>query len=265
MTAPLNAFLSLLHAIEWQDLKGKDNAKAIQGFFDGSFGDPFEIALGKREPQVRDDYGRRFVAILAIARELMAEERFLNWQVAFPGVWSDWEGDGLTRGFDAIIGNPPRDRMKLQQVEPFAARRREIALAQRALDRKRVIDELEAAGDPLANDFRKASERAEAGTRMARSGSDYPLLSRGDINIYSLFVERAMALAKRNGMVGLLTPSGIASDKTASVFFKGVATQGRLKALYDFENGRQGIRPSATRAALRTSFIGILLNRLDCV
>lgn len=25
MTAPLNAFLSLLHAIEWQDLKGKDN------------------------------------------------------------------------------------------------------------------------------------------------------------------------------------------------------------------------------------------------
>jgi hypothetical protein len=36
--------------------------------------------------------------------------------------------------------------------------------------------------------------------------------------------------------VGLLTPSGIASDKTASVFFKGVATEGRLKALYDFEN-----------------------------
>jgi hypothetical protein len=37
-------------------------------------------------------------------------------------------------------------------------------------------------------------------------------------------------------MVGLLTPSGIASDKTAAPFFKGVATGGRLKALYDFEN-----------------------------
>src|SRR3546814_19112192 len=56
MTAPLNAFLSLLHAIEWQDLKGKANAKAIQGFFDGSFGDPFEIALGKRKPPVRADH-----------------------------------------------------------------------------------------------------------------------------------------------------------------------------------------------------------------
>jgi hypothetical protein len=49
-------------------------------------------------------------------RELIAEERFLNWQVAFPGVWSEWEGDTLTGGFDAIIGNPPWDRMKLQEV-----------------------------------------------------------------------------------------------------------------------------------------------------
>jgi hypothetical protein len=238
MTAPLNAFLSLLHAIEWQDLKGKDNAKAIQGFFDGSFGDPFEIALGKRDPQVRGDHGRRFVEILAGARELMAEERFLNWQVAFPGVWTDWEGDGLTGGFDAIIGNPPWDRMKLQQVEWFAARRREIALAQKAADRKKMVAALEAASDPLADDFRKASERAEAATRMARSGGDYPLLSGGDVNIYSLFVERSMALVKRDGMVGLLTPSGIASDKTASEFFQGVSTHGRLKALYDFENRR---------------------------
>ncbi len=45
-----------------------------------------------------------------------------------------------------------------------------------------------------------------------------------------------MALIKPKGLIGLLVPSGIASDKTASTFFKGVATEGRLKALYDFEN-----------------------------
>ena len=45
-----------------------------------------------------------------------------------------------------------------------------------------------------------------------------------------------MTLVKPDGMVGLLTPSGIASDKTAARFFKGVATEGRLRALYDFEN-----------------------------
>ncbi|MGA0543552.1 Eco57I restriction-modification methylase domain-containing protein [Neotabrizicola sp. VNH66] len=238
MTAPLNAFLSLLHAIEWLNLKGKDNAKAIKGFFDGAFGDPFEIALGKREPKVRDEHGRRFVEILASARELVIEENFLNWQVAFPGVWSDWQEDGLKGGFDAIIGNPPWDRMKLQQVEWFAARKRDIALAQRASDRAKMIASLEKAGDPLARDYAKAATRAETGTRMARSGGDYPLLSGGDINLYSLFVERAMRLARPDGLIGLLTPSGIASDLTAAKFFKGVATEGRLKALYDFENRR---------------------------
>ena len=45
-----------------------------------------------------------------------------------------------------------------------------------------------------------------------------------------------MTLVKPKGIVGLLVPSGIASDKTAARFFKGVATEGRLKALYDFEN-----------------------------
>ena len=99
-----------------------------------------------------------------------------------------------------------------------------------------MIADLEKAKDPLAGDFAQASERAAAAARMARDSGDYPLLSGGDVNLYSLFVERAMTLVKRDGMVGLLTPSGIASDKTAAKFFKGVATQGKLKALYDFEN-----------------------------
>ena len=64
------------------------------------------------------------------------------------------------------------------------------------------------------------------------------MLSRGDVNLYSLFVERAMSLVKPDGVIGLLVPSGIASDKTAAPFFQSVATEGRLRALYDFENRR---------------------------
>jgi hypothetical protein len=71
------------------------------------------------------------------------------------------------------------------------------------------------------------------------------LLSGGDINIYSLFVERAQALIRPAGMVGLLVPSGIAADKGASEFFGGIATSGRLAALLDFENRRSrfGLEP----------------------
>ena len=56
------------------------------------------------------------------------------------------------------------------------------------------------------------------------------------MNLYSLFVERAQALVRPSGVVALLTPSGIAADKGAAVFFKSIATTGRLGALFDFEN-----------------------------
>ena len=238
MTTPLNTFLSLVQAFEWLNIRDRDDQRALFNYFSGTFGDPIEIAVGTIEvvQEIRD--GERFADLLGQARRVAAEERFLNWQVAFPGVWSAWERAGLHGGFDAVIGNPPWDRMKLQQVEWFAARRRAIAMATRAADRKRMIDDLETAGDPLAREFADASGRAQTAVQTARASGEYPLLSGGDVNLYSLFVERAMTLVKPNGMVGLLTPSGIASDKTASAFFKSVATEGRLRALYDFENRR---------------------------
>ena len=162
----------------------------------------------------------RFAELLEQSRQLIAEERFLHWQVAFPGVWSNWESAELQGGFDAVIGNPPWDRMKLQQVEWFAARRPEIALAQRAADRKRMIAILEEAGEPLSQEFAIANERAVNAVRVARCSQEYPLLSGGDVNIYSLFVERAMALVKPDGMIVLLTPIGIATDKTSARFFQ---------------------------------------------
>ena len=238
MTAPLNAFLSLLHAFEWLDLRDREDRNAYLAWLDGRFGDPFDIAQGDASSLTEADHAERFASLLDSARSLVARERFLNWQVAFPGVWSDWEASELNGGFDAVIGNPPWDRMKLQQVEWFASRRSEISMTPRAADRKRMIAELEQANDPLSQDFALASERASTAARMAQRLGDYPLLSGGDLNLYSLFVERAMTLVKSSGMVGLLVPSGIASDKTAARFFRAVATEGRLKALYDFENRR---------------------------
>ncbi|MEI9409152.1 Eco57I restriction-modification methylase domain-containing protein [Mesorhizobium salmacidum] len=235
MTGPLNALLSLIHALDWLNLRGRENIALIQNFFDGDFGDPVRVLLGQEPLRAARDTAR-FADILEQARELIKEERFLHWQVAFPGIWSEWEAEGPVGGFDAVVGNPPWDRIKLQQVEWFAARRPDIARAQRAADRNRMVNALVNAEDPLAQDFEKANLRAEAGIRMARTCGDYPLLSGGDINIYSLFVERAMRLVKPDGMTGVVVPSGIASDKTASTFFKGVATEGRLKALFDFEN-----------------------------
>ncbi len=237
-TGPLDGFVSFLHALDWLR-PDREQTGLVRLWLDGRFGEPIPIARGVAAPEggrARPDEVAAFTALWERARALIAEERFLNWQVAFPGVWSDWGSAERHGGFDAVVGNPPWDRIKLQQVEWFAARRPEVALAARASDRKRIIAALERDGDPLHAEYELADGRAADTLRVARTGGHYPLLGRGDLNLYSLFVERAHSLVKPAGMVGLLTPSGIASDLSASEFFAGVATGGHLKALYDFEN-----------------------------
>ena len=174
------------------------------------------------------------------ARSIADREGFLHWEVAFPGVWRHWQNIRPQGGFDAVIGNPPWDRIKLQEVEWFATRAPELALAPTAAERKAGIQRLRDRGAPLAAEFDAAKDRADKLGQLVRASGHYPLLGRGDINLYSLFVERAVNLIKPDGFVGLLTPSGIYADKTAARFFESVSTKGRVSGLFDFENRRLG-------------------------
>jgi Eco57I restriction-modification methylase len=172
------------------------------------------------------------------AHMLAAEQHFLHWQIAFPGVWKNWTSAEPEGGFDAVIGNPPWDRMKMQEVEWFAARAPEVALQERAADRKALITEMKAAGHPLIAPYERASALAEKAMGLARRSGEYPLLSRGDINIYSLFVERAQSLIKQDGIAGILVPSGILSDAGSECFMKSIIQGKRFVLGIDFFNRR---------------------------
>ena len=195
----------------------------------------------------KDAASRAANDLMAQARALAARETFFHWWSSFPTVF----GAGSKNGFDAVIGNPPWDRIKLQEVEWFAERVPAIAAQPRAADRKKMIAALQgvkmgqtATHAPPAVDwwaqFVEASARAEANARVLGNGKqgsgDYPMLGGGDVNLYSLFVERAQALAAPGGLVALVTPSGIAADKGAADFFRSLSSTGRLGALFDFEN-----------------------------
>ncbi|MXX73611.1 MAG: hypothetical protein F4Y73_17375 [Gemmatimonadetes bacterium] len=87
MTAPLHAFMSLLHAFDWLGIPRRGPVKtAFLKWLDGVFGD--QIAIAQGEPfDSTDAHLPHLMAALGLADS----ERFLNWQVAFPGVWSEWE------------------------------------------------------------------------------------------------------------------------------------------------------------------------------
>ena len=246
MTGPLDAFLALMHAFEWLDARDADGRTALRQFLQGAFGDPVGIAAGQKVVPPASPLHERFIGLLDDARAVAAEERFLNWQPAFPGVWTDWDAAAWQGGFDAVIGNPPWDRMKLQQVEWFAARRPEIARQPRAADRKRMVAALEETGDPLAHEYGHAAGRAEPPPASPAEAATTPLLSGGDVNLYSLFVERALSLVRLDGLVGLVVPSGIAADKTAGPFLPECGDRGAAAGAVRLREP-EGVLPGPTR------------------
>ena len=245
-TADLRGLLDFVCGLRWltSDMRGKARTALETPLVEALASRPNEAySLLARGPGADGDgetggdtSWSGFKELWTDARSVAVREGFLHWEAAFPGVWQRWQEEQPIGGFDAVIGNPPWDRIKLQEVEWFATRSPELALAPTAAARKTGIQQLRDKGAPLADEFDAAKERADKLGELIRASGNYPLLGGGDINLYSLFVERAMGLIKPDGFVGLLTPSGIYADKTASAFFKSLSSSGRVGGLFDFEN-----------------------------
>ncbi len=141
-----------------------------------------------------------------------------------------------TGGFDVVIGNPPWERMKLQEREFFSLAAPDIASAVSAADRRKLIAKVERAQPDLWTRYLKAQEAASKNLDYVRQSGDFPLTGKGDVNTYMVFAELARRIVSPSGRVGLLVPSGIATDDTTKEFFGDLVEKQSLIALYDFEN-----------------------------
>ncbi len=161
----------------------------------------------------------------------------LDWRTTFTAVFNR-----PAAGFDCVIGNPPWERLKLQEREFFAFTAPHIANAVSAAKRRELVADLETKDPELFGHYNAAKDAADRTLDHVRTGGGFPLTGRGDINTYLLFAELARRLVAPTGRVGLLVPSGIATDNTTREFFNELMVSRSLITLYDFEN-RQRIFP----------------------
>ncbi len=176
--------------------------------------------------------GRTHPQAVAQAEALASAQRFFHWPLEFPEVFADG-------GFDVVLGNPPWERIKLQEQEFFAARDPRVANAPTAAARKRLIENLKEHNPALWTAYQEALHGAESTSRFLRSSGAYPLTGRGDINTYSVFAERMRRLLRPGGRVGVIVPTGIATDDTNKFFFADLVERGELASLFDFENRKK--------------------------
>ena len=82
-------------------------------------------------------------------------------------------------GFDVMLGNPPWERVKLQEKEWFSTRNEAIATASNAAKRKKLINALKTEDPPMHEAFLEARRTAEGNSHYLRYSGRYPLCGRG--------------------------------------------------------------------------------------
>lgn len=185
-----------------------------------------------------------------------------HWWLAFPQV-------AASGGFSVMLGNPPWERIKLQEEEFFASRSPLVATAKNKSERGQRIEWLregvllhnlnpdleqaEGLTPPnkaemgLYDAFIAARRGAEAASLFAHDGRRYPLTGVGDVNTYALFAETLLQATSPLGRAGFIVPTGIATDDSTKAYFGHIASGGKLASMYDFENS-EAVFPAVHRS-----------------
>jgi hypothetical protein len=201
---------------------------------------------------VVEQFGTDAVTLeLAAAEDLVInltrQYRFFHWHVEFPHIFrvgndaTDIDpATGWSGGFSCVIGNPPWERVKLQEQEFFASRSPAIANAPNAAARKKMIAAIADSDSPaeraLSDQFRAELRTAAGWSHLLRESGRYPLTGHGDINTYAVFAETARTVINARGRSGLVLPTGIATDATTAPFFGDLVRNSKLVSFLDFEN-----------------------------
>ena len=157
------------------------------------------------------------------------EQRFFHWAVEFPEVFA------ANRGFDVMCGNPPWDKIKVEDKKWFESHNRaDIVNAGTAAQRKKAIAALPETDPELYKEYITALANAESQSRFVRFSHRFDLTATGDIDLYPMFAELCLSFSKEAW--GLVLPTGIAVNDSNKAFFSKLIDENRLISLYDFEN-----------------------------
>ena len=173
--------------------------------------------------------GRDLPAELATEVESLARQyQFFHWHLAFPEVFA-------RGGFDCTVGNPPWERLRMEETQFFASTHPEIATSN-TTSRRRQIDRLKAEDPVLYGRWIEYCRETEAFSGFIRQSGRYPWTGKGKFNTAGLFAELFYNVLCQVGRAGLIAPTGVITDDAAKELFEALLDQRSLRRVLDFEN-----------------------------
>jgi hypothetical protein len=166
--------------------------------------------------------------VRAVVNTMAEQYAFLHPYLAFADVF----GRG---GFDLVLGNPPWERIKLSEKEFFGSRVPEISKLSGS-KRGAAIYALREENPRIWLEYQSSLRKSESEGHFLRASGRFALCGRGDVNTYAVFAELMRDAISSVGRMGIIVPTGIATDDTTKHFFADIVSRRQLANLYDFEN-----------------------------
>ncbi len=160
--------------------------------------------------------------------EVAAKQRFFHWCVEFPEVFADGGG------FDVMCGNPPWDKLQMEDEKWFAGKDNDIVDAPNQAARDNKIKALKDTNPSLYNDYQEARHAIASQSNFVKNSGRFTLTNNGKIELSSLFAELCLNFSKEAW--GLVLPTAIAVNDTNKDFFSILIEENRLISIYSFEN-----------------------------
>ncbi|MGH2724935.1 MAG: Eco57I restriction-modification methylase domain-containing protein [Actinomycetota bacterium] len=168
----------------------------------------------------------------AVAEELADELHSLHFPIAFPEVFLR-----DTPGFDLIIGNPPWEKVKIEEHGWWGLRFPGI----RSLPVGQQNAEI-AALKPQRPDLLEQYEREEQETDWLReilTKGPYPGMGRGDPDLYKAFAWRFWHLLRNGGLMGVVLPRSALAASGSADWRAAVLDEGLFEDVTLLLNNRQ--------------------------
>jgi hypothetical protein len=167
--------------------------------------------------------------LAAEVSKLVKHYRFFHWHLAYPEVFAQG-------GFDILLGNPPWERIELQEREFFAHRAPDIAKAKNNAARKELIAQLETSDPALAEEYRLAKRLPKVEVVFLKESGKYPFGAARKVNVYAVFADLFRQITGPNGAAGLILPNGLVTGYTYKDFLRHLIESKTLGAFLGFEN-----------------------------
>jgi hypothetical protein len=171
--------------------------------------------------------------LLKNVESIAEENRFFHFPLEFPDVIFEHGG------FDVVLGNPPWETMSPDLKEFFAPYDPEVRFMGPE-EQKACVEELKKDAG-VGEAWESYCLRLYLTANFLKNSGRYSLfakgnLGKGDFNIYRMFVELALGLARKGGRAGQLVPENLYNGANAAAIRTHLFKEMRLHSIIGFEN-----------------------------